>query len=247
MKNVYIPNVGETAKMVTSMIKRNLKGKQTKKDQTLNTKEKTKKKIDKKEERPARIEKMRNGTFHKSDLKYLIAGCDFLRIVGDAGIEAVTTHFSSKNEKMNPKTAKAILALKVCRGPIYDFLDMCARNLYAEYDSQRELANLENMYEIIDKSRDGIITRKQEIKDSNGQKTEIEIAMSESEIYISTKTACSNSKDFSLSVYEVTKNLEYAKSSLRISLSYLTTDEEITYFLKVFKEKIKELSFLKGE
>ena len=72
-------------------------------------------------------------------------------------------------------------------------------------------------------------------------------AMSESEIYISTKTACSNSKDFSLSVYEVTKNLEYAKSSLRISLSYLTTDEEITYFLKVFKEKIKELSFLKGE
>ena len=200
MKNVYIPNVGETAKMVTSMIKRNLKGEQTKKDQTLNTKKKTKKKIDKKEERPARIEKMRKGNFHKSDLKYLIAGCDFLRIVGDAGIEAVTTHFSSKNEKMNPKTAKAILALKACRGPIYDFLDMCARNLYAEYDSQRELANLENMYEIIDKSRDGIITRKQEIKDSNGQKTEIEIAMSESEI-------ADIVKEYTNKLYEIQDNI----------------------------------------
>ncbi len=182
MKDEYVPNVGETAKMVTSMIKRNLKDEQTKKNQTLNTKRKIKKKINKKENRPKRIENMRSGKFYKSDLKYLITGCHFLRIIGDAGIDAVTTYFSTNNEKMNTKTAKALIALKACRGPIYDFLKMYTRNLHEEYDLQREIANLDNMYEIIDKSRDGIITRKQEVEDSNGQKTEIEITMSETEI-----------------------------------------------------------------
>ena len=182
MKDVYVPNVGEIAKMVTSMIKRNLKDEQTKKNQTLNTKKKIKKKIVKKENRPKRIENMRSGKFYKSDLKYLITGCDFLRIIGDAGIDAVTSYFSTNNEKMNTKTAKALIALKACRGPIYDFLKMYTRNLHEKYNLQREIANLDNMYEIIDKSRDGIITRKQEIEDSKGQKTEIEITMSEREI-----------------------------------------------------------------
>ena len=182
MKNVYGPNVGETAKIVTSMVKRNLKDERSKKSEKHSTKKKIKKKMPKKEERPIRIEKMRKGKFSKSDLKYLITGCDFLRIVGNTGIDAIMTYFTTNNEKMNTKTAKAMIALKACRGPIYNFLEMYTRNLHAEYALQREIANIENMYEIIDKSRDGIITRKQEIEDSNGQKTEIEIAMSEAEI-----------------------------------------------------------------
>ena len=72
-------------------------------------------------------------------------------------------------------------------------------------------------------------------------------ALAESDIYISTKTACSSDNSMSLSVFELTKNKDLAKTSIRISLSYLTTFEEIEYFLKVFKEKIVELSFMKGE
>ena len=72
-------------------------------------------------------------------------------------------------------------------------------------------------------------------------------ALAEHDIYISTKTACSSDKSLSLSVLEVTKNIEYAKSSIRISLSYLTTDEEIDSFLKTFKELIDALRFKKGE
>ena len=182
MKNVYVPNVGETAKIVTSMIKRNLKDETTKKNPNINTKKKIKNKIARTEERPTRIEKLKKGKFSKSDLKYLIRGCDFLRIVGDAGIETIISYFSTHNEKMDAKTAKAIIGLKACKGPIYDFLKMYTRNIQEEYNLQREMANLDTMYEIIDKSRDGVITRKQEIEDSNGQKTEIEIAMSETEI-----------------------------------------------------------------
>ena len=182
MKNVYVPNVGETAKIVTSMIKRNLKDETTKKIPNFNTKKKIKNKIARTEERSTRIEQLKKGKFSKSDLKYLIRGCDFLRIVGNAGIETIISYFSTHNEKMDAKTAKAIIGLKACKGPIYDFLEMYTRNLQEEYNLQREMANLDTMYEIIDKSRDGVITRKQEIEDSNGQKTEIEIAMSETEI-----------------------------------------------------------------
>ena len=71
-------------------------------------------------------------------------------------------------------------------------------------------------------------------------------ALSEEDIYISTKTACSNS-DISESVFELTKDKNLATHSVRISLSYLTTEEEIDKFFKILKEKIEELSFKKGE
>ena len=72
-------------------------------------------------------------------------------------------------------------------------------------------------------------------------------ALAESDIYISTKTACSFDNSMSLSVYELTKDKELASHSVRISLSYLTTLEEINYFLKILKEKIEELVIEKGE
>ena len=72
-------------------------------------------------------------------------------------------------------------------------------------------------------------------------------ALESENIYISTKTACSYDSSMSLSVYEVTKNKDLARSSLRISLSYLTTKDEIDKFLKVFKDKIEELSLELGE
>ena len=71
-------------------------------------------------------------------------------------------------------------------------------------------------------------------------------ALEEEEIYISTKTACSKSTS-SLSVYELTKNKDYSERSIRISLSHLTTYDEINIFIEVFKRKLKELDFKKGE
>ena len=65
-------------------------------------------------------------------------------------------------------------------------------------------------------------------------------ALEENEIYISTRTACSTD-DYSLSVYELTKDIEKAKSSLRVSISYLTKENEIDYFLNKLREKIIKL------
>ena len=66
-------------------------------------------------------------------------------------------------------------------------------------------------------------------------------ALDNYEIYVSTKSACSNTNSISNSVYSVTKNREYASTSIRISLSHLTTKEEITTFLEVFDKCLNKL------
>ena len=66
-------------------------------------------------------------------------------------------------------------------------------------------------------------------------------ALEKYDIYVSTKTACSDEDAISESVYDLTKDIELAKSSIRISISYLTTKEEINEFLKYFDICYKEL------
>ena len=61
-------------------------------------------------------------------------------------------------------------------------------------------------------------------------------ALDEKEVYISTKSACSTNDTMSDSVYEVTKNKDIAMHSIRISLSYLTTEKEVLDFLNIFEE-----------
>ena len=66
-------------------------------------------------------------------------------------------------------------------------------------------------------------------------------AMDEYDIYISTKSACSDASAISDSVYAVTKDRERAMSSIRISLSYKSTEEEVNEFLRVFKVVYEKL------
>ena len=67
-------------------------------------------------------------------------------------------------------------------------------------------------------------------------------ALEEKDIYISTQTACSVG-DYSKAVYALTHDKEKSSSSIRISLSYLTTNEEIDIFVKALKEAIEKLNF----
>ena len=58
-------------------------------------------------------------------------------------------------------------------------------------------------------------------------------ALEEYEIYISTQSACSVST-ISKAVMAVTNSKDRASSSIRVSLSYKTTKEELDYFIKYF-------------
>ena len=66
-------------------------------------------------------------------------------------------------------------------------------------------------------------------------------ALDEYEIYISTKSACSGANSMSNSVYALTKDKELSNASLRISLSYMTTELEVSKFLEIFDKCYKKL------
>ncbi len=69
-------------------------------------------------------------------------------------------------------------------------------------------------------------------------------ALEEYEIYVSTNTACS-SGEISTSVMAIYKDKKRASSTLRISLSHLTTTDEVNKFLACFKLVYQKLSLLK--
>ena len=68
------------------------------------------------------------------------------------------------------------------------------------------------------------------IKDKNAK--EIVKGLAKKEIYVSTTTACSQGDAPSKSVLAITKDMNLASNSIRISMSQLTTREELDTFLK---------------
>lgn len=60
--------------------------------------------------------------------------------------------------------------------------------------------------------------------------------LNDMDIYVATKSACCAPNTVSRPVYAMTKDRKLALSTLRISLSYLTTEEEIQLFLEGFKK-----------
>jgi len=64
-------------------------------------------------------------------------------------------------------------------------------------------------------------------------------------VYISTQSACANTAAKSKAVLELTNDLERATFSIRISLSHLTSMEEIEKFMSIFDICYKELTCLR--
>ncbi|TFG82212.1 MAG: hypothetical protein E4G74_03015 [Erysipelotrichales bacterium] len=59
-------------------------------------------------------------------------------------------------------------------------------------------------------------------------------------IYLTARSACSGREGFSKSVYAITKDNARATSSLRISLSHLTTDADVMQLLDALKRLARE-------
>ena len=68
-------------------------------------------------------------------------------------------------------------------------------------------------------------------------------ALEEYEIYISTKTACSKDNSNSLTLTTLGKAESISGHSIRISISYMTTEEEIHSFVEKLKICIEKLKF----
>ena len=70
-------------------------------------------------------------------------------------------------------------------------------------------------------------------------------ALEKYDIYVSTQSACSDNNSKSKAVFALTNDSSIASSSIRISLSHLTTKEEVEYFLEKFKICYEELTNLR--
>ena len=80
----------------------------------------------------------------------------------------------------------------------------------------------------------------------NGIKAETFLHALESyEVYVSTKSACSDETSLSETVLQLIKDKERASSSIRISLSHLTTKEEIDQLILIFEKCYNKLKFKK--
>lgn len=66
-------------------------------------------------------------------------------------------------------------------------------------------------------------------------------ALEEYDVYISTQTACSKGGEKSKAVYALTHDEERALSSVRISISYVTTKEELDLFMDAFDKCYRKL------
>jgi cysteine desulfurase len=64
--------------------------------------------------------------------------------------------------------------------------------------------------------------------------------LNEKEIYVATKSACCAPNTVSRPVYAITGDRKLALSTLRISLSHLTSDEEIELFLTAFHQALQK-------
>lgn len=67
-------------------------------------------------------------------------------------------------------------------------------------------------------------------------------ALEKHDIYLSTKSACSSHSNESKSVMALTHDKDRASSSLRVSISYLTTIEELQVFIGALREEIENLN-----
>jgi|LSQX01.1.fsa_nt_gb cysteine desulfurase len=67
-------------------------------------------------------------------------------------------------------------------------------------------------------------------------------ALEGDDIFISTKSACSSTDSISKSVYALTKREDVAASTLRVSLSHLTTEKELDAFMKSFDKNYEKLA-----
>lgn len=126
-------------------------------------------------------------------------------------------------------------------------LRLIDEDLDKNYDTTKRLNN--KLREVLEKYEDVRINSNEysiphmlNISLLNIQPETMQHALELYDIYISTQSACSSGNPVSRAVLEVTKDELAASHSIRISLSGLTTEEEINKFLTAFDECYKKLN-----
>ena len=98
---VYTSKPGETIKLVTGVIQRNLS------------------KSNKPKRKYKRIEKLKSGKFRNSDLKYLNYALQFMDIVGKSSLDNLLKKLGNR-EDLTKNQAQAITTIRLAKDPIFE-------------------------------------------------------------------------------------------------------------------------------
>lgn len=126
-------------------------------------------------------------------------------------------------------------------GSLYKSLQLATSNIEEKYEHVRELNdylkyNLSNLPNIKINSNDFSIPHILNVSVLNQSSKQTVRDLEAKEIYISNHTACSSNTEKSLAVYSLTKDELLATTCVRISLSHLTTKEDIDKLISALRE-----------
>ncbi|MFI3260945.1 MAG: cysteine desulfurase family protein [bacterium] len=142
---------------------------------------------------------------------------------------------SGKNNELKPGTPALPLIVGFSKAVRLSQNDLDQRNSYIEKLNEKILLQIKDMRGILVNQTRYSIPQVINISLLNVRPETFIRAMDEDEIYISTNTACS-SGDISSSVMAVYNDKLRASRTIRISLSHLTTLDEVNTFLEKFKK-----------
>ena len=150
---------------------------------------------------------------------------------------------SGKSNMLNPGTPAVPLIVSLSKALRLATIDLEKRERFIERINQK-LVDALSKYEgvMINKTKYSI-PHILNISLRNIKAETFLHALEEYEIYLSTNTACS-SGNLSTSVLAIYDDRVRASSTLRISLSHLTTTDEINKFIEIFEQIYKRLSGL---
>ena len=152
-------------------------------------------------------------------------------------------HGSGKFNDLRSGTPPLPLVVALSKACRIALTDLERREAIVKRLNDRLVEELSNIDGIIINSTKYSIPHVLNISLSNVRPETFIHALEEDEIYVSTNTACS-SGELSTSVMAIYNDKARATSTIRISLSYVTTNEEINKFIKIFKLRYEQLSRL---
>ena len=187
--------------------------------------------------------------FHDVDL----ASCSMHKIYGLKGIGLLYKnsrvsimplfHGSSASATIRPGTPPVALIASSAKAIRLATQDLDRRETFIKRLNEKIVKELSNYEGIVFNQTKYSIPHILNISLLNIRPETFIHAMEEYEIYLGTNTACA-SKELSSSVLAIYKDKKRASTTIRISLSHLTTTDEINRFLSSFKIVYNKLNDL---
>jgi len=159
-------------------------------------------------------------------------------------VALIGTNGSGKSNELKPGTPAVPLIVSFSKALRLALTDLDKRENFVRRLNEKIVGEFQKLDGIILNQTKYSIPQILNISLKNIRPETLIHALEEYEIYVSTNTACA-SGELSTSIMAIYNDKKRAMSSIRISLSYITTTDEINRFLSYFKtiyHKLNELT-----